>query len=181
MSPPFSRVRRSSRMVRVTARDLPPGTVMQGYRDSGDYTDCFVAIVAGRVSQARFVEAFYTSRLFRLERLVLALLVAKPSTDDDARRLAIGEAETFAAWRVEARAPDQILLCDYQSLTRSWLMTAQGPDGEPPTTRLLFGTVVAPRRREGARRVFSALGGLHRVYARALLRSAVARLAVVSG
>lgn len=131
-----------------------------------------MADVAGPVSQARFVEAFYTSPLFRLERLVLALLVAKPSTNAEAGRLARGETDRFAAWTVETRTPDELLMCDDQGLTRSWLMSRQ--DGG--ATRLHFGTVVTPGRREGARRVFSALTGAHRIYARALLRAAVARL-----
>lgn len=163
-------------MTRVTARPLPPGTLIQGYHEAGDYTDCFVAEVPVPVSQRRYVEAFYTSRLFKLERLVLALLVAKPSTDDGARRLAAGEAETFAAWSLEARRANELLMCDYQGLTRSWLMTRPEAGG----TTLHFGTVVAPRRREGARRVFSALTWAHRIYARALLRSTVARLRALS-
>lgn len=163
-------------MTHVTARPLPPGTLIQGYHDAGDYTDCFVGEVPGPVSQARYVEAFYTSRLFKLERLVLALLVAKPSTDEGARRLAAGETETFAAWSVEARTADELLMCDYQEMTRSWLMSRRGAD----RTTLCFGTVVAPRRREGARKVFTALTWAHRIYARALLRSAVARLRTLS-
>lgn len=164
-------------MTWVVAQDLPATALLSRYRDAGAYTDCFVTTVPGRVDQARFVEAFYTSPLFKLERLVLALLVAKPSTDDDARRLARGEADRFAAWTVEARAADQLLVCDYQGLTRSWLMTAASPDG----TTLHFGSAVSPKRpRPGSVRLFRTLTWAHRIYARALLRSAVARLGALS-
>lgn len=129
--------------------------------------------VSRQVDQARYVEAFYTSRWFNLERLVLALLVAKPSTDEQARRLARDEADSFAAWTVEARTPEQLLVCDYQGMTRSWLMSAATPSG----TTLYFGSVVSPPpSRRTAVKTFNALSGLHRLYARALLRSAVARL-----
>ncbi|RYF94096.1 MAG: hypothetical protein EON95_06640 [Caulobacteraceae bacterium] len=150
--------------------------MIEGYRDTGAYTDCFATVVPGHVTQAAFVEAFYTSRLFKLERLVLALLVAKPSNDEEAQRLATGETDRFAAWTTEARTADQLLVCDYQGLTRSWLMTIPGAAGANETA-LLFGTVVAPRRpRPAATRIFNLLGGAHRLYARALLRSAVGRL-----
>jgi hypothetical protein len=163
-------------MTKVSTQALPTGALIEGYRDAGAYTDCFVAVVVGRVSHARFVEAFYTSRWFKLERLVLTLLVGKPSTDDEARRLAAGQSDAFAAWTVEARAPDQLLVCDYQSVTRSWLMVA----AEEGATTLYFGTVVAPRqRRRTVGAVLLSLGWLHRIYARILLRSAVARLAAL--
>ena len=66
--------------------------------------------------------AFYTTWLFRLERWILRLAVARPSTDEEAHQLARGEREAFAAWSVEARAPDQLLMCDFTGRTRSWLM-----------------------------------------------------------
>ncbi|MDB5469386.1 MAG: hypothetical protein JWR84_946 [Caulobacter sp.] len=160
-------------MTPVAAQDLPAGALIAPYRDAGCYTDCFVTSLPGNHSQESYVEAFYTSWLFKLERLVLATLVARPSTDLQTRRLAAGEVETFAAWSVEARGVDQIVMCDYQKLTRSWLMSRR--DGT--VTILYFGTVVAPRvgdRISG--RVFRAFEGLHRLYARALLRAAAGRL-----
>jgi hypothetical protein len=160
-------------MVAVAAQDLPDGALIGPYRDAGRYTDCFGTTLPGQFSQAAYVEAFYTSWLFKLERLVLAVLVAKSSTDNGARRLALGEAEVFAAWSVEARAADQIVMCDYQGLTRSWLMSRQ----EGGRTTLYFGSVIAPKpgdRASGG--VFKALEGFHRLYARALLRAAAGRL-----
>lgn len=134
------------------------------------------------VSHAEFVEAFYCSWLFRLERVVLTLLVARPSTDADARALARGERERFAAWSVEARAPDQLLVCDYQGKTRSWLMIEPATQHGTADTRLYFGTGIVPVEdpRNGARHLsffFRALLPFHRHYAQALLRAARARLA----
>lgn len=156
-------------MVKVVSRDLPGQALIVPYRDA----DCFVTTLPGRVGQADFIEAFYTSWLFKLERLVLAALVGKPSTDAQARRLARDELQAFAAWTVEARSPDQIVMCDYQGMTRSWLMTC--PEGTG--TALHFGTVVAPPSGDRrSARIFDVLTPVHRLYARALLAAAAGRL-----
>jgi hypothetical protein len=165
----------ASRSIRHTA--LPPGVLLAAYRERGAYTDCYVATLPQPLTLAAFVDAFYTTPLFRLERLILALVVHRPSTDLDVRQLAIGQRDTFAAWRVEARSADQLLLCDLAGRTRSWLMVAPEPDGG---TRLHFGSAVLPvSRGDGPPRwglPFRALLGLHKRYARALLWSAHRRL-----
>lgn len=159
----------------VVETTLPPGALLSRYVGRGGYTDCFVATVPGRVTQAAYVEAFYTTPLFRLERLVLAMLVAKPSTDAQARALAAAETDRFAAWTVEGRELRQILLCDFQGASRSWLMSAVDEDGG--STTLFFGTALVPRKRTGRLGSgFSALVPFHRLYARALLRASVRRL-----
>jgi hypothetical protein len=129
-------------------------------------------VVAGRVSHAQFVEAFYTSRVFKLERLILQWTVDKPSTDREARELAAGGLDKFAAWTVEDRSTDQLLMCDYLRQTRSWLMVAPCERDGSPATRLYFGSVVVSVRRFP----FNVLLGFHRLYSRVLLRSATARL-----
>jgi hypothetical protein len=129
---------------RVRECDLPANALSQRYRASGTYTDCFHTKIARAVSHAEFVEAFYTTRLFRLERWILALIVARPSTDAEARALALGRADRFAAWTVEQRAPDQVLLRDFTGRTCSWLMTKPGE--KPGSTLLYFGSVVTPAR-----------------------------------
>lgn len=150
----------------------PPGALLHRYGGAGGYADCFTARVPGEVSQAAFLEAFYTTPLFKLERLVLAVLLAKPSTDLEARRLAAGETDRFAAWTVETQEADQILMCDFMGSTRSWLMAL--PEGA--STTLHFGTAVVPRKGGGMGGGFRAMLPLHRLYARALLRAAVRRL-----
>ena len=163
-------------MAAIVAGELPPTALLARYQGGG-HTDCYTTTTPGPVSQAQYVEAFYTTPLFRLERLILALLVSRPSTDEDAARLATGDSDRFAAWTVEARTADQLLLCDFQGLTRSWLMSCKTVVDGAPVTRLFFGSAVVPK--EGDRvssGVFSALLGFHQLYSRLLLASAIRRL-----
>ncbi|MEO5882000.1 MAG: hypothetical protein ABIQ06_06250 [Caldimonas sp.] len=133
------------------------------------------------VSHAEFVEAFYTSALFKLERFVLRVFLSRPSTDLQAARLARGELDAFAAWSVEGRAANQLLLADVAGRTRSWLMVAPSGSADSAGTRLYFGSAVVPRRstrsgRAGLGMVFSALLGFHKLYSRLLLQAARSRL-----
>jgi len=148
---------------------------------TGAYADCYVADIEARVSHAEFVEAFYTTPLFKLERWLFRHVAARGSTDDEARQLARGERDTFAAWSVEGRERDQLLLADFTGRTKSWLMVESSPDDRPVRSRLYFGSAVMPARgRRGSQRgmgvVFTALLGMHKLYSRALLRAARARL-----
>src|SRR6266850_4115181 len=68
----------------------------------GDYGDCFSALIDRPVPLADFVVAFYTTPLFRIERLILRLLAASPSTDEEIRQLLAGTRNTFAAWELSA-------------------------------------------------------------------------------
>jgi hypothetical protein len=161
----------------IAAAALPPGALLGRYATGGGYADCLTASVPGHVTQAAYVEAFYTTALFKLERFALAVLLARPSTDAQARRLARGEIARFAAWTVEAREADEILLCDFLGSSRSWLMSAPDTASATPATQLYFGTALVPRR--GARGLglaFRALVPFHRLYAPALLRAAIRRL-----
>jgi hypothetical protein len=166
-------------MSSIQACELPEGALLRRYVDRGGYTDCYVTEFARLVHHAEYVAAFYTSAVFKLERLILAWLVAKPSTDAQAQELASGTLMSFAAWDVEAREPDQVLLRDFQGRTRSWLMSAPAPSGQ--ATKLFFGSAVVPivDRGSGQRRMgfsYRALLGFHKVYSRVLLRAAVSRL-----
>lgn len=149
---------------------MPAQALLQRYRAQGDYTDCYAIDLPRSVTHAAYVEAFYTTFVFKLERLVLALLAKRPSRDEDVRALAQGQRADFAAWSVEERTADQLLLCDFAGSTRSWLMAAPLPDRG---TRLYFGSAVVRRRQGGA---FRALLGFHQLYSRILLRAAAARL-----
>ena len=44
---------------------------------AGAYTDCYRAEVPQQISLARYIEAFYTDVLFKLERFVLRWLMVK--------------------------------------------------------------------------------------------------------
>lgn len=167
--------------MKIEETPLPDNALLQKYVTSGDYTDCFSTLVEGKVSQADFIEAFYNSRVFRLERFVLTILVFKPSSDKHAKQLAIGTRETYAAWNLEARNDNQILMCDFQQATRSWLMTQAEKNDDADRTRLYFGTaVVAKKSKSGDAKKLPFLVRLltpaHRLYSRRLLASAAARL-----
>ncbi|HEX4848549.1 MAG TPA: hypothetical protein VFV30_10435, partial [Novosphingobium sp.] len=124
------------------------------------------------VSLTEFISAFYTSGAFRPERWLLGALLGKRADDSDVARLAAGQSERFSAWSVEARREDQILLCDYQGRTRSWLMVSP-TEGD---TRLHFGSAVVPAKGRAERGVFRALLWFHRWYSVHLLSGAVSRL-----
>ncbi len=165
----------------VTVGDLPDGALLARYRDSGAYTDCYFVDIDRDVSQADYVRAFYTTVPFRIERLILKLMVSKPSTDEEASRLAEGATDRFAAWYVEERRDDQILLSDYRERTRSWLMTERTGGDAGNSTRLYFGSAVVPvedaetqERRRG--KGFGLLLQFHKLYSRILLSSAKRRL-----
>ena len=165
---------------RITTCPLPDDALLRKYAATGAFTDCYTTTIASRASQADFVEAFYTTFVFRMERLLLRLFVSRPSTDREAAELGRGERQDFAAWTVEQRTASQLLMCDFMGRTRSWLMTA--PEGAG--TRLYFGSAIGPERDPvtGERRMgggFSALMGFHRLYSRVLLRTAARRVSRV--
>jgi len=166
----------------IRACELPQGALLDKYRGKGGYADCYVTEVAWRVSQAEYVEAFYTTALFGVERRLLSWFVSKPSTDAEARQLAAGALDSFAAWRVEARSADQLLMSDFQGHTRSWLMVDASTTSAVERTRLYFGSAVVPAvsAKSGKPTLgasFRLLLRFHKLYSRALLRAAGARLA----
>ncbi len=166
--------------MKIVASSLPGGALLARYRDmAGAYTDCFTVSVERVVSSAEYIEAFYTTRLFKCERFVL-FLIGRGCTDEDARKLARGEADKFAAWTVEARGADQLLVCDFARLTRSWLMVGPRRDGQAGTL-LYFGSAVVPGAKDGAGKPrptfgFRVLQPVHAFYARALLRAAARKV-----
>lgn len=150
----------------VRACPLPADALLRAYARDGGYTDCYCADVPGAVTHEQYVAAFYRTPLFKLERLILRWAIARPSSDDEARELAAARRDAFAAWTVEKRAPNQLLLADLHGSTRSWLMTEPIAGG----TRVYFGSAVVPRAMR--RPLFKGALGFHRLYSRALLWSA---------
>lgn len=153
-------------MSRVAAVEVPRDSLLGGHARGGAFVDAYTIDVPCAVDLARFVSVFYATPLFRVERALLAVLLRRPSSDDDLRRLAAGASDRFAAWRVEARSTDEILLA--AGRTRSWLHVAPRDGG----TRLSFGSAVLPGRDGRMGALFGALLGFHRAYSRALLGSA---------
>jgi hypothetical protein len=133
------------------------------------------------VSYEQYVTAFYSTPVFKLERLILKWAVSKPSTDTQAQQLAAGTVDQFAAWHVEQRAENQLLLCDFRGRTRSWLMLAPLGIAGSEGTRLYFGSAVVPvvnssSGQAGLGLGFRALLGFHKIYSKALLLAARTKL-----
>lgn len=158
--------------MRVSRQPVPVEALHKRYADAGGHADAYCAEVAAPTTLARFVEAFYTSPLFRIERWILGVAINRPSSDAEARALARGERSQFAAWTVEARTESQLVMCDHKGMTRSWFMV----DPASPT-RLWFGSAIAAGR--NGRQIpptFRALMWFHSLYSRALIQSAVRRM-----
>lgn len=165
---------------RVSACPLPANALLARYVERGAFTDCFKTTIDREIDFPSYVVAFYTTLLFRAERFILKWLVKRPSSDEDVRKLAAGEATEFAAWTVEARSENQLLLCDMHGRTRSWLMAVPDNDQSGHTV-LYFGSAVVPRRtaNTGEPKMgggFAVLKGFHLWYSKALLAGARSRL-----
>ena len=157
--------------------DLPSSALLARYQQSGDYVDCFTTHVDHPVTLAQFIKAFYASIAFYPERTALSL-IGRGASQQDIDALANGHTQEFAAWSVEARTPDQILLCDFMSKTRSWLMVQPSQGG----TQIFFGSAVikTDQDRQGRRKltlIFSSTLWFHQVYSRLLLGRAAHLLA----
>lgn len=144
------------------------------------YTDCFSITIDGQLTLADFVYAFYTTWLFKLERWILRRFVNKPSSDTQAREVANGQISAFAAWTVEDRNDNQLLMCDFQGRTRSWFMVRPDSDN-PDKTQLFFGSaVIAVTNPETGRlelrKNYRRLMVFHKLYSIALLQAAEKKL-----
>jgi len=160
---------------------LPAEAFLGRYEQGKNYTDCYSTQLAGSVSLPEYVEAFYTTWVFKLERLILGVVARKPSTDAEAQQLASGVIDRFSAWSVEERANNQVLLRDMTGRTRTWLMVCPAVGDENRSTHLYLGSAVVPvtdsstgKQRLGI--VFRASMGFHKLYSRILLRTACSRL-----
>jgi hypothetical protein len=147
----------------------------------GAYADCYTTELASNVTFTEFVFAFYTTFLFRLERFILKWTVSKHSTDFQVKQLANGHIEKFAAWHVERRNKNEILMCDFLGRTRSWLMVTPVSAAGSARTRLYFGSAVVPIRNSKTGKPaigfgFQALLAFHKVYSVLLLYSAKLRI-----
>lgn len=165
-------------MLSIKRSPLPANALLHKYTSMpGAYTDSYLTEIPTQASFPEYVFAFYTTPLFKMERSILKFLVRKPSTDAHAKELADGVRHQFAAWTVETRSENQILMCDFAGNTRSWLMTIPVENG----TRLYFGSAVVPHRtsKDGKPSLgffFQALLGFHKIYTVLLLYSARRRL-----
>lgn len=168
-------------MFSIKSCRIPDGALLNTYLREGTYTDCYVTDIRGSVSHGQYVTAFYTTRIFKLERLILKVVVKRASTDAEVKQLAAGSIDAFAAWSVEARSEDQLLLADFSGRTRSWLMAVPIAGDRWAHTRLYFGSAVLPVKNSRTGKVelgfvYRTLLGFHRLYSVVLLYAARLRL-----
>jgi hypothetical protein len=166
----------------VTQQPAPADSLLRTYLGGrnperwGRYGDCFSVQVSRPVTLEEFVFAFYTTWVFRLERRILRLVIGAASTDAQARGVANGTEQVFAAWVVGARSESQLLMCDRYETTRSWFRVLPNEGG----TTLQFGSAVASATGRGAAQSmgsgFRLLLSLHVLYSKVLLRAAAKRL-----
>jgi hypothetical protein len=170
-------------MFSIVQEAVPADALLKTYRKGLQperwerYSDCFTIIVNREVNLSDFVFAFYTSTIFRIERLVLRALVGTPSSRSDARAVADGTAVRFAVWYVGAHTATQLLMCDRFERTRSWFRVEPLQGGR---TRLQFGSAVASgdvdANGAAADGRFSALLRFHIFYSQVLLHAATLNL-----
>ncbi len=86
----------------VTPISVPPGSLLAEFGAPDAYRDCFAREVAEVVKLPQLIERFYCSAAFRPERVLLGL-IKRGASSEDARRLARGEIDEFAAWKVVSR------------------------------------------------------------------------------
>ena len=168
-------------MFSIKACPIPDRALLRKYVRTDTFTDCYRTQVQREVTLTEFVRAFYTTRIFKLERIILQWAVAKPSSDDQASRLADGSIDHFAAWQVEHRSENQLLLTDFQGRTRSWFMAVPADAENNRQTVLYFGSAVTPAPGPETGEIthgtgYSALLAFHKIYSRVLLYSARSRL-----
>ena len=166
-------------MEKITQSTLPPTSALAAYAGQpGVHTDCFKVLVSQNTELSTFIEAFFSTLPFRLERLLLRIAGVQNTSHADLIALASGQASRFAAWEVEHRDTHQVLLSAGQGVIRTWLMAAPAGHG---ATRLHFGSGVLPTRTDAQGtprlgRITSALMGFHTLYSRILLWSAARRI-----
>lgn len=148
-------------MAKIESISVPEGSLLAEFGPPNAYRDCFTCDMPGSVSLEQFVERFYCSAAFRPERVVLGL-IGRGASNGDARAVAQGDVESFAAWNVVSRRDDEVLLQDFRGATASWFSVRS----IGTSTQLLFGSWVG----EPDRGVVRALMPFHRWYSRVLLR-----------
>ena len=164
-------------MLSIHQRSVPETSLLKPYDAMpGCAADCFETEIPAAITLSSYVNAFFTSPLFQVERWILGWAIKKPSSDDDIRKLADGSGTGFSAWSVEQRNEHQLLLTVTNNSVRTWLMIEPAKDGKH-ATRLLFGSAVLPKEDTGEKGwIYKALAGFHIIYSQLLLWSAKRQL-----
>ena len=158
-----------------------PNSLLASYAENG-YADSYCTELPGHISMEDYVFSFYTTALFKLERFILIWTVRKPSNDLQAKELMDGKTDKFAAWTIEARKDNELLMCDMLKRTRSWFMVKHTNINDTPRTQLYFGTGIAAATRGATVKTsiglfFTLLLPFHKLYSVFLLLFAKRKLA----
>ena len=152
---------------------------MQQYTEiEGCSADAFKDNVKFPVSLEEFIQAFFGSNAFQMERTLLKIIGKPYVSPADIKALAASQQTQFAIWQVEAQSDHEIMLKVGNGPIRSWLMVLPEQNGK---TSLYFGSAVLPqdKTKNGTPQIgflFRALIGFHNFYSRLLLNSATKKL-----
>jgi hypothetical protein len=160
-------------MLSIEKCEVIPNTLVASFLEKG-YADSYRTEVDGHISMKDYVYKFYTSPLFKLERFILTWSVRKPSTDMQAKEISEGNTNKFAAWTLEDRRENELLMRDMADRTRSWFMVNHLGTKENPKTQLYFGTGISPSPKRNTEKssigfFFTALLPFHKAYSVLLL------------
>lgn len=149
---------------------VPQGSLLATYTQGGSYVDAYRTELPGHISLSTFIKAFYTNWIFKIEAFILKYTVKRPSNDVEAQELANGTRTKFAAWDMEGRTENELLMCDMLARTRSWFMVTH----ENERTQLYFGSAVVPVKDSKTGKsslgfLFVILLGFHQLYSYFLL------------
>lgn len=100
----------------IKACELPADALLRRYLGGRAYADCYATGFAAPVSHAEFVTAFYTTRIFKLERLLLSWFAKRPSNDAEVLDMAHGRRDSFAAWNVEGAGPTSCCCATFRAV-----------------------------------------------------------------
>lgn len=158
--------------------ELPDIALSVKYREKGAFVDCYYIDIPKEISLEKYIQAFYTTILFKVERGILSISTLKFASDKDAVQLSLGQTKDYSIWSVENRQDNQILLAEFTGKTKSWLMVQPRKNS---MTRLYFGSVVVPKNLSDSGQasfglLFHVLSKFHQIYSRALLKAATKKL-----
>ncbi|KAA0175468.1 hypothetical protein FNF27_03168 [Cafeteria roenbergensis] len=145
-----------------------------GFKGKGD---CFRLDVPGHVPIERFVHAFFTSWLFKLERLVLPVA----TTDSLAKDFAYSRVNEFAIWTAKERTDSELLATwaeEHSPATgATWMRVVHGKDDDgKPKTCLEFGSAIATGDMPYQKAVMAVAMPLHLAYSGLLLGAAAGNI-----
>jgi len=168
-------------MLSIKKCTVPSQALLSKYSLDGMYADSYRTELPGHIPLPIFVFAFYTTALFKLEQFILTYTIRRPSNNAQAKELANGIRNEFAAWTVESRSENELLMCDMIGRTCSWFMVDHSGVEGNARTQLYFGSAVVPRKdpRTGKTSlgfVYHSLLGFHKIYSVLLLYSAKMKL-----